>query len=77
MRIIPVRDHEGLHGVIRVSRKRQITLPVFARQALDIKPGDKVLIDGHLPIQPGDRLLLTVQRGRILLRPLPKEARGS
>ena len=73
-RIQPVIDEHGMHGIITVSRKRQITIPKFAQMALGIGPGSRVRIDGQLSVQPGDRLRLTVAKGRIELRPVAKRS---
>lgn len=69
-RIRPIIDENGMHGVITVSTKRQITIPKFAQEAVGIRPGDRVLVEGRLAVEAGDLLLLTVKNGRMELRPL-------
>ena len=71
-RIHPLINASGMHCLITVSKKRQITIPRFPREALGIGPGSRVLLDGQLAAQPGDRLRLTVAHGRLELRPLRK-----
>lgn len=72
-KIRPVIDADGMHGVITVSTKRQITIPRFAQEAVGIRPGDRVLVEGRLAVEAGDRLLLTVKSGRMELRPVLQE----
>ena len=71
-RIHPLINASGMHCLITVGKKRVITIPKFVREALGIGPGSRVLIDGQLAVQPGDRLRLTVTHGRLELRPARK-----
>jgi bifunctional DNA-binding transcriptional regulator/antitoxin component of YhaV-PrlF toxin-antitoxin module len=72
----PVIDDQGMHGIVTISAKRQLTIPKFAQDALKIGAGSKVLMEGDLLVQPGDKLRRTVRYGHMELRPPQREANG-
>jgi AbrB family looped-hinge helix DNA binding protein len=58
-----------------LSSKNQMVIPKEAREALGLKPGDKLLVavrDGHLIVLPKPRSYRTAIRGLLKDHPFPK-----
>jgi AbrB family looped-hinge helix DNA binding protein len=59
-----------------LSSKNQIVIPKEAREALGLKPGDKLLVtirDGHLIVLPKPRSYRGAIRGLLKDHPFPKD----
>jgi AbrB family looped-hinge helix DNA binding protein len=41
------KDHPTILGIVTVNDKGQVVIPVSARSAIDIEPGDKLLVMMH------------------------------